>query len=444
MFVPAALLLGACSGNDAETIGARDASPLGDAGDVTATEDASLVPDASVPKDAGVPEAGGGPADGGEAKDSEPKDGAPKDGAPGEAGTDADPSTPDGAAAEAGVSTCAAAPWTSVVVDQPVRLLWGGPSVAAGAGAVRIAIPADQGGLRVAHQVGAGWKTEAVTTNTSTHWVTQVIDTAGQSHILSFDFSAGQRLFEGTPGAFTSVPVAPPGIGATTGTSFFDGTRGRNLAQSPDGALHMVLSDQTQKTSFAERNAKGDWSTAVAMDVSVRMWGGIAADGADLYAVLHNTNASSAVVTVASRTGGSANWALKTLATGAAQPSITVDADHVVHVTYTTTPGADLVHAQRPPAGVWQFETVESDGNVGAQSRVVVDAAGGVHIVYDDPLNGLKEAFRARGATAWTIRVIDPNGARGDLLVDADGTTHVAYVHDVDRAVRWATRPPCR
>ena len=104
----------------------------------------------------------------------------------------------------------------------------------------------------------------------------------------------------------------------------------------------------------------------------------------------------------------------------------------------------NLVHAYRPAGGIWQFETVDAAGNVGGRSRTAIDRVGGVHIVYEDTINGLKEAVRAPGAAGWTVTVVDAGGAKGDLFVAADDTTHIAYYHSAEGAVKWASRAPCR
>jgi len=105
--------------------------------------------------------------------------------------------------------------------------------------------------------------------------------------------------------------------------------------------------------------------------------------------------------------------------------------------TYTITPD--------PPAG-WTIETIESEGDVGLSSSIVLDSSDKIHIAYRNSSGRfLKYATNASGA--WVITNVD--GAIGfvvehiSLAIDSNGTLHISYSYgpysSSDKYLRYAT-----
>lgn len=477
LLVATASVLAACSGIDGNLLDG-DATPDADAATATegGTDAASPSADAKVDPDAQSPDASSAidAGDGGEAHDATATDAAATDATATDAtATDAsavgdstilqdanvsadatvgtDAGSDAGAVGDAGsgghdaaLPSCASTPWTSVVVDSPVLTSYDGPAIGASKGTRRIAIADTMSSqLRMASQNGTTWTAEGVDGGSLPMNTSQAIDESGTSHVALFDFQKGQALVEGTPGAFALANLTT--VGSTVGTAFFRGTSGgRTIALDSEGTLHLLYLNDGGQLHHAARPKGGTWSNLLLAQNVAEVWANLVTDGTSLHAVYINTYVSQQYLTVmvASKTPNAA-WSAKPLASGGTQPSLAVDAQHGLHVSYLAVPQQNLVYAHRPAGGVWQYETVDAPGNVGARSRIAVDTKGAVHIVYDDTLNGLKEAVRTPGGSAWTVTVVDPNGAKGDVLVDADGTTHVAYSNEPEKAVKWASRPPC-
>lgn len=135
------------------------------------------------------------------------------------------------------------------------------------------------------------------------------------------------------------------------------------------------------------------------------------------------------------------------------RPSIAVDATGTPHIAYTMAwPYYGLRYLTLGPGG-WQSEVIDVDGTfgayVGAFPEMVIDPAGGLHVIYADGLNGLlKHAFRA--SDTWTIETIDTIGtqpAKGvmtgalDASIDSLGRIGVAYWDSDDGLMKYATVP---
>lgn len=120
-------------------------------------------------------------------------------------------------------------------------------------------------------------------------------------------------------------------------------------------------------------------------------------------------------------------------------PSLAVDANGRVHVTYYDGTNRDLKYATCAAtcatSANWAMLAVDQTGDVGAHTSLAVDATGRLHVGYDDATNGnLKYATCAASCTSvanWKTITVDPSGfvAEPSLAVDAGGRVHVAYLH---------------
>jgi hypothetical protein len=114
--------------------------------------------------------------------------------------------------------------------------------------------------------------------------------------------------------------------------------------------------------------------------------------------------------------------------------SIAVDAKGNVHISYLDNTNLDLKYATNV-SGSWVTTTVDSQGNVGWNTALVADANGNVHISYSDPSpilnppgNGwLKYATNKLGS--WNVLIVDKEnaGLTTSIAIDRQGFVHIAY-----------------
>jgi hypothetical protein len=114
-------------------------------------------------------------------------------------------------------------------------------------------------------------------------------------------------------------------------------------------------------------------------------------------------------------------------------PSLEIDAEDALHLTYRSNSlygpveeRANLVYAYSDGTG-WVREIVEADGNVGSWNELRLDQSGHPHVIYQS--NGiLSYAFRD-SAGVWTIERLptEANALWSGLGIGPDGAAHVAY-----------------
>ena len=74
-------------------------------------------------------------------------------------------------------------------------------------------------------------------------------------------------------------------------------------------------------------------------------------------------------------------------------PSLAINPDGVLNVSYYSSTDQTLLHARREKSG-WKSEVVDSDGDVGRFSSLAISTSRNAHVVYYDATgNKTKHAF---------------------------------------------------
>ncbi|MCD6118785.1 PKD domain-containing protein, partial [bacterium] len=129
--------------------------------------------------------------------------------------------------------------------------------------------------------------------------------------------------------------------------------------------------------------------------------------------------------------------------------SIAVDSGgypHVSYCSYNLWPYIleDLKYAYMDASG-WHIETVDSEGNVGEYTSIVLDSDGYPHVSYFGWSNcALKYAYMDE--SGWHIEILDSglgiNGGYSSIAVDSDGYPQVSYLDDANDDLKYAYLDP--
>lgn len=137
------------------------------------------------------------------------------------------------------------------------------------------------------------------------------------------------------------------------------------------------------------------------------------------------------------------SWALTRLDdSGGLCSAMVSDDNNKQHIFYI-----DLVLAKTPLSYItnseakWVSSVVDSQGDVGEQSSIAVDADGFVHIAYYDDTNG--SLNYANNVEGWNTTVVDNSSAKvgmyPSIAIDSEGFVHISYYDDVNQDLRYAT-----
>ncbi|MFC1738701.1 hypothetical protein ACFL1G_06600 [Planctomycetota bacterium] len=89
---------------------------------------------------------------------------------------------------------------------------------------------------------------------------------------------------------------------------------------------------------------------------------------------------------------------------------------------------------------VWDINTVDSTGYVGAWTSIALDANDNPHISYQDITNYALKYAAFNGST-WDIETVASEGYLGmwqTIALDADGNPHISYQDDTNNALKYA------
>ncbi|MHC1680661.1 MAG: fibronectin type III domain-containing protein [Methanomassiliicoccales archaeon] len=209
-----------------------------------------------------------------------------------------------------------------------------------------------------------------------------------------------------------------------------------------DGTVFISYVDTTTKyLKVASRSPSGSWTTSVVDDTTqVGSWS--SANG-DSFGQMHVTyyDFSNQDLRYAIHNGTS--WSISKLdESGGACSAIISDDNNKQHIFYI-----DLVLAKTPlsymtnSGAKWVSSVVDSQGDVGEQSSIAVDAEGFVHIAYYDDSNGTLNY--ANNVEGWNTVVVDNSSSKvgmyPSIALDSEGFVHVSYYDYVNQDLRYAT-----
>lgn len=119
--------------------------------------------------------------------------------------------------------------------------------------------------------------------------------------------------------------------------------------------------------------------------------------------------------------------------------SIVIDSNNYPHISYQDYTNQDLKYTKWN-GSAWSIETIDSTGNVGAETSIALDSNNYPHISYYDITNANLKYAKWTGST-WNIETVDSVGDVGlytSLAVDANNNPHIAYYDDTNDDLKYA------
>ncbi len=119
--------------------------------------------------------------------------------------------------------------------------------------------------------------------------------------------------------------------------------------------------------------------------------------------------------------------------------SVAIDDDHRPHIGYYDDTNGNLKYAAWTGSG-WWIDTVDSDGDVGMSTSIALDGTGNPHISYYDSTNGNLKYTRRSGGT-WNTETVDSDGSVGfyaSIVLDANGRPHISYFDNTNVNLKYA------
>lgn len=134
-------------------------------------------------------------------------------------------------------------------------------------------------------------------------------------------------------------------------------------------------------------------------------------------------------------------WKRETVNTGSVgYQSMALDANDRPQISYWDITNGDLKRASYDGT-MWNIDTVDSVGSVGAFNSIAIDSLGNAHISYFDSTNSDLKYAHWNGAS-WDLTTVDAPGDMGrfgSLAVDAQNHPHIAYLDFDNRDLKYAT-----
>jgi hypothetical protein len=235
--------------------------------------------------------------------------------------------------------------------------------------------------------------------------------------VESTNFSCESTLDIGSDG---TVHVAMNGVSDTEGWDIY-------YKMKPSGGswtdAENVTYDSTGGAYFPTLDVESDGSVHIAWDE----W-----DGGDIFDIYYKMKPSGGSWTAAE--------AVTQTSTESCEPSLVVDQDNNVHVTWIELTPYDLLdvcYKSKPEGGVWSItDILSSHSECLFSSSITIDSDGTVHVIFDeiDPYSWYSRLFyrnKPSGGSWSTIEMInydfDAESWYSSIGVDLSGIIHVAW-----------------
>ena len=128
------------------------------------------------------------------------------------------------------------------------------------------------------------------------------------------------------------------------------------------------------------------------------------------------------------------------------QSSLAIDSAGGLHISYWDQNGNNQEYAYKAVDGDWATTTVYSSGHTGHGSSIGVDSLGGVHISFyssEYPSSVYYAHLPPEGV--WNVQLLDDStagiGQDTSLVVDAQDNVHVAYYDSWENTLRYGFKP---
>ena len=130
-----------------------------------------------------------------------------------------------------------------------------------------------------------------------------------------------------------------------------------------------------------------------------------------------------------------------------AQTSLGLDASGGVHISYQDITNQKLKYAVKKPGSGWVTSTVDPDGATGGYTALAVDGSGNIHVAYyrvSAFKGSLRYAFKSAGSP-WAVATVDSSsddiGLLPSIAVGTNGAVHIAYHDGTNAELKYATKP---
>jgi hypothetical protein len=284
------------------------------------------------------------------------------------------------------------------------------------------------------------------------HYTSIAIDSNGYKHIAYGD-GTNCHLMYATDKTGTWVNISVD----TTGNACSHIA----IAIDSNDAVHISYLDGINKdlryaTCSSDCTTASNWDdVSVDTSGSVGSFPSIAIDSNDAVHISYHdySNNDLKYATCSSGCTTASNWdvvSVDTTGTVGQYNSIAIDSNDAVHISYHDVSNNDLKYATCSSgcttASNWDDVSVDTTGNVGSYTSIAIDSNDVVHISYYDLSNNdLKYATCSSGCTTvsnWNVVIVDPGygvGPYTSIAIDSNDALHISYRDYFLRDLKYAT-----